>query len=78
LKKISLVGNCRFLFTGKFCQKVKFKILKKFLDEMVFGEVFNCPKDGKLKTENCHVSMFGFRSMMIKDLHVTLSKSSYR
>jgi len=38
---------------------------------MVFGEVFNCPKDEKLKIENCHVSIFGFRRMMIKDLHVT-------
>jgi hypothetical protein len=56
---------------------VKFKILKKFLDEMVFGEVFNCPKDEKLKIKNCHFSVFGFRSMMIKDLHVTFSKSSY-
>jgi len=34
--------------------------------------------DEKLKIENCHVSIFGFRRMMIKELHVTFSKSSYR
>jgi len=45
---------------------------------MVFGEVFNCPKDEKLKIENCHVSIFGLRRMMIKELHVTFSKSSYK
>ncbi len=44
---------------------------------MVFGEVFNCLKDEKLKIE-CHVSIFGFRRMIIKELHVTFSKSSYR
>ncbi len=45
---------------------MKFKILKKFLDEMVFGEVFNCAKDEKLKIKIYHVSIFGFRRMMIK------------
>jgi hypothetical protein len=76
LKKISLVGNCSFLFTGKTLPESEIKNFEKFLDEMVFGEVFKCSKDEKLKIENCHVSIFGFRKMMIKNLHVTFNKSS--
>ncbi len=76
-KKYHWLKTVAFFLLANFARKWNLKIWK-FLDEMVFGEVFNCPKDEKLKIENCRVSIFGFRRMMIKDLHVTFSKSSYR
>jgi len=48
----------------------------KFEDELIL-DGFNCSKAKKLKIENCHVSIFGLRRMMIKDLHRTFTKSSY-
>ncbi len=76
LKKISSVGNCSFLFTGKISPESEIKNFEKILRRNGVWRDFNCPKDEKLKIENCHVSIFGFRKMMIKDLHVTSSKSS--
>jgi hypothetical protein len=36
---------------------------------MVFGGFLIAQRMKNLKIENCHVSIFGFRRMMIKDLH---------
>jgi hypothetical protein len=66
-----------FLFTGKILPKSKFLKILKFEDELILDN-FNCSKaKKKMKNENCHVSIFGFRRVMIKDLHRTFTKSSY-
>jgi hypothetical protein len=55
-----------FLFLlAKFRQEAKFKNLK-FEDKLILDS-FNCSKAKKLKIENCHVNIFGFRRMLIKD-----------
>jgi hypothetical protein len=66
--------NLPFFLLAKFRQKEK--NLNSFEDELILDS-FNCSKAENLKFENCHVSIFGFRRMMIKDFHPTFTKSSY-
>jgi hypothetical protein len=75
IEKNIISWNLPFFLLAKFRQKENFKHLK-FEDELILDN-FYCSKQKKMKNENCHVSIFGFRRVMIKDLHRTFTKSSY-